>query len=85
MFTCLKRKRKLNLDSVIGEKRKNKIWPILSAHRGGSFERTENTLSAFKHAINLGINLLECDVHLTKDGIVVVAHDADLVRLCGVD
>jgi len=30
-------------------------------------------------------NLLECDVHLTRDGVVIVSHDADLSRLCGVN
>ena len=29
------------------------------------------------------MNLLECDVHLTKDKVVVVAHDAGLERMCG--
>jgi len=55
----------------------------LSAHRGGSAERAENTLGAFKHAESLGMNLMELDCHLTKDGEVVVAHDADLERMCG--
>lgn len=30
------------------------------------------------------MDFLECDVHLTKDGVVIVAHDGDLARLCGV-
>lgn len=30
-----------------------------------------------------GLNLMECDVHLTKDGEVVVAHDSTLERMCG--
>jgi glycerophosphoryl diester phosphodiesterase len=88
VFTCLKHKKKrLNLGKLgidTSDNARNGIWPILSAHRGGSKERTENTLSAFNHAISLGINLLECDVHLTKDGVVIVAHDSDLLRICGV-
>ena len=59
--------------------------PILSAHRGGSYERTENTLGAFRNAMDLGIDLLECDVHLTKDGVVLISHDEDYARLCGDD
>jgi glycerophosphoryl diester phosphodiesterase len=35
--------------------------------------------------MDLGFDLLECDVHLTKDGVVLVSHDQDYVRLCGVD
>ena len=36
-----------------------------------------------KHAMDSGLNLMECDVHLSKDGEVVVAHDCDLERMCG--
>jgi glycerophosphoryl diester phosphodiesterase len=82
VFTCCKRKTRLDLAKI---KAHNKKWPIISSHRGGSFERTENTLTAFKHAMENQSNLLECDVHLTKDGVVLVSHDEDLVRLCGVD
>ncbi|KAJ1536901.1 Lysophospholipase D gdpd1, partial [Cladochytrium tenue] len=57
----------------------------LMAHRGGSLERVENTLPAFRHAArDLRVDLLEMDVRLTRDGRVVVCHDADLGRLCGV-
>ena len=52
-----------------------------SAHRGGSCERPENTLVAFEHARSLGIDLLELDVHLTKDHEVVVYHDQTVDRL----
>lgn len=55
-----------------------------SSHRGGSAETTENTLPAFRHAVRHGSELLELDVHLTRDGQVVVNHDADLTRQCGV-
>lgn len=58
-------------------------YKILSAHRGGSTERLENTLPAFKHAIECGMNLLECDVCITLDNQVIVCHDSDLGRLCG--
>uniref|UniRef100_H2YUR4 GP-PDE domain-containing protein n=1 Tax=Ciona savignyi TaxID=51511 RepID=H2YUR4_CIOSA len=51
----------------------------------GAAERTENTLTAFHHAVKTGTQLLELDVHLTKDKKVVVAHDADLTRVTGVD
>lgn len=33
--------------------------------------------------MELGIDLLECDVYLTKDGVVLISHDHDFVRLCG--
>lgn len=48
------------------------------AHRGGAGLRVENTLAAFAHAIELGAAGAELDVHLTRDGEVVVHHDAKL-------
>ncbi len=50
------------------------------AHRGGSKLRPENTLPAFEHAISLGVDGLECDVHLSADGVPVVVHDPTLDR-----
>lgn len=60
-----------------------KTRPI--AHRGLhdlNKERWENTLSAFEAAARAGF-AIECDVHLTRDGGVVVFHDDDLKRLAG--
>jgi glycerophosphoryl diester phosphodiesterase len=45
------------------------------AHRGASFECPENTLSAFRRAIELGAGMIECDLQVTADGHVVVIHD----------
>lgn len=53
---------------------------VAIAHRGGSRLRPENTLAAFDHAITLGVDGLECDVHLSSDGDVVVIHDETLDR-----
>ena len=53
------------------------------AHRGGGGERIENTIAAFEHAVACGCSLLELDVHLTKDGHVVVLHDSSLLRTTG--
>ncbi len=57
--------------------------PIAIAHRGGSLENEENTLPAFAHAAALGYSHLETDVHLTRDGEVVVHHDPTLQRMMG--
>lgn len=54
--------------------------PAVIAHRGGSGLRPENTMVAFEHAHALGVDALECDVHLSRDGEVVVIHDATLER-----
>jgi len=55
------------------------------SHRGGAAEFAENTLPAFKNAVRAGTEMLELDVHLTKDNHVVVLHDGDLFRVNGVN
>ena len=52
----------------------------LIAHRGASAYAPENTLSAFKKAIDMGINAVEFDVQFTLDGEGVVTHDYTLER-----
>jgi glycerophosphoryl diester phosphodiesterase len=53
---------------------------VAIAHRGGSKLRPENTLAAFDHAASLGVDGFECDVHLSREGVPVVIHDATLDR-----
>lgn len=53
---------------------------LVFAHRGGSALRPENTLLAFDYGLSLGADGLEFDVHLSRDGVVVVHHDAALDR-----
>ena len=50
------------------------------AHRGASAYEPENTLRAFARAIEMGATMLELDVHLSRDGHLVVIHDPDLSR-----
>ncbi len=59
--------------------------PRMFAHRGYSGRYPENTLSAFAAALDLGLQYLELDVHLSRDEAVVVHHDANLSRTCGVN
>ena len=47
----------------------------LQAHRGGAAMTTENTLEAFARALDLGVSTLELDAEVTKDRVVVIAHD----------
>jgi len=56
---------------------------IVYGHRGASKERPENTLEAFRHALELGADAIETDVHVTRDGAVVVHHDPDGTRTAG--
>ena len=50
------------------------------AHRGGSALAPENTIAAFDIGLALGVDGLELDVHLSRDGVVVVHHDPLLDR-----
>ncbi len=59
-----------------------KAAPLLVAHRGLSSLRPENTLVAFRDALALGADIVELDVHLSKDGAVVVLHDHTVERTC---
>jgi len=54
--------------------------PLLAAHRGGAALWPENSLLAFRNSVALGADFLELDVHLSRDGEVVVIHDATLDR-----
>ena len=58
-------------------------WPINFAHRGDSTRAPEHTLEAFRKAVEAGAGGLELDVHLTRDGQVVVIHDPTLERTTG--
>jgi len=55
---------------------------VCIAHRGasGKGHAPENTLSAFRKAMEIGVDAVECDVHCTKDGHVVIIHDNNLKR-----
>jgi glycerophosphoryl diester phosphodiesterase len=55
--------------------------PRLLAHRGLAVDAPENTLLAFLKALALGATYLETDVRSTRDGVAVICHDPDLVRV----
>lgn len=50
----------------------------LQAHRGGRGLAPENTLAAFRRAIDIGVTTLETDLAMTRDGVLVLAHDPHL-------
>jgi glycerophosphoryl diester phosphodiesterase len=54
--------------------------PLVGGHRGNPAEYPENTLASFRSAIELGVDMIECDVHLSADGELVVIHDHTLDR-----
>lgn len=54
--------------------------PLIVAHRGASAHAAENTLAAFRVAIDAGAEGIEFDVRLAKDGVPIVIHDGTLLR-----
>ncbi len=50
------------------------------AHRGFSSQAPENTMAAFEWALHFGVDGLEFDVHLTRDGVPVICHDEAVDR-----
>ena len=56
-----------------------------AAHRGDSSKYLENTLPAIASAIDAGADLVEVDVRVTKDGQVILLHDASLLRIWSLD
>lgn len=67
---------------ILHKKKKLKFKPVHISHRGGAGEHIENTMTAFRHAVSLGTEMLEIDCHITKDGQVIVSHDSSLKRTC---
>ncbi len=61
---------------------KSDLWshPFIIAHRGARSIAPENTIEAFEKAIVLGADGIECDVHMSLDGVPVVIHDETLDR-----
>lgn len=58
---------------------------MIMAHRGDSVDAPENTIPAFRKAIENGADAAELDVQMTKDGTVIVLHDSNLKRTTGLD
>lgn len=57
--------------------------PLVIAHRGASGHRPENTMSAFALAVEQRADMIETDLHRTRDGAVVITHDEELHGLGG--
>ncbi len=56
---------------------------LIIAHRGGAMESTENTIGAFQRAGKIGADGIETDIHLTRDGVIVIYHDDRFGRVEG--
>lgn len=60
--------------------------PMIAAHRGGGISNPENTLLAFREAVNtIGVDIIESDLYLTKDGYLVYNHNDYIDETCNVN
>ena len=59
----------------------DRTGPVAIAHRGGGDDAPENTMPAFRAAVDLGYSYLETDAHITRDGFVTAFHDDRLDRV----
>jgi glycerophosphoryl diester phosphodiesterase len=66
------------VDALRGRLESGRI--LLGGHRGNAAECPENTLASFASALDLGVDVIECDVHLSEDGALAVIHDHLLDR-----
>ncbi|KAM3066800.1 hypothetical protein ACMFMG_011869 [Clarireedia jacksonii] len=63
--------------------RRGRILPQAIAHRGYKAAFPENTMGAFRGAVEVGAHAIETDLHIAKDGTVVISHDPTLKRCFG--
>ena len=55
--------------------------PVTISHQGGNKEYPDQSMLAFDNSVNLGIQILELDIHRTMDSVLVIHHDASIDRL----
>ncbi|KAA8565250.1 hypothetical protein EYC84_010977 [Monilinia fructicola] len=65
--------------------RRGRTLPQAIAHRGYKAANPENTMGAFRGAVEVGAHAIETDLHISKDGVVVISHDPSLKRCFGED
>lgn len=73
----------LTIGSVLLERIPEPRPVAVTAHRAGPSPAPENTLAALERSVASGADWAEIDVQLTRDGVPVVVHDADLMRVAG--
>ena len=60
--------------------------PMIAAHRGGTDNNPENTMLAFREAVKtIGVDIIESDLYLTKDGYLVYNHDSYVDETCNIN
>lgn len=70
-----------SIDKILGKFHDaSSDYVMVAAHRASHMEYPENSISAIKHAIELGVDIVELDVKTTRDGIPVLMHDGTVDR-----
>ncbi|GAB2686528.1 glycerophosphodiester phosphodiesterase family protein [Mucilaginibacter koreensis] len=73
--------RKSHADSLVAQLHNpNDKHVMVAAHRGDWRNAPENSLPGFKSAITMGVDIIELDLNRTKDGVIVIMHDATIDR-----
>ena len=75
---------------IIGSDKKNQSYfdcpcPHIIAHQGASLELPPNTIEAFQLALDYGADIIELDIWRSMDGVWVVIHDGNLLRIAGIN
>lgn len=68
----------LLIDDADAQKRRQR--PLVMGHRGGAGLWPENSMHGFAHAVEMGVDVLEMDLHSTADGVLVIIHDDTVDR-----
>lgn len=68
------------MSETILEMRERLGRPLIMGHRGAMGHAPENTMASFRLAHEMGVEAVECDIHLTADGHLVVIHDDTVDR-----
>jgi glycerophosphoryl diester phosphodiesterase len=84
LLTANAHRRAVELPGVANPFLARKRKPLVVGHRGVPALHQENTLAGFRRAVALGLDAIELDVRVTRDGRAVVIHDNSLERLTGV-
>lgn len=70
--------------SGMSQKETRRATPLTVAHRGASGYAPEHTLAAYRLALQQGADYVEQDLQMTRDGVLICSHDADLARTTNV-
>ncbi len=72
-----------NLNNILEDFYHHPERVLVTAHRAAHAKYPENSIGAIREAIRIGVDVVELDVHETKDGVLIIMHDATVTRTTG--